>query len=185
MSCHDDGFTVFVEGIEQMHDLIRIFAVEVSCWLISDYDMRMVYQCTSYTGTLYLTSRECLDELPLLLEESDLREDFRDTLGDRLIIISADFHREGDIFLHGLAGEELEVLKYDSHRSPVLQEFSLRELRDIATSVIIDLSLLGSYCTDHRSDDARLPTSRCTDEEYEFSTLDLEVDIPEYTTFAI
>ena len=121
----------------------------------------------------------------MLLEESDLREDFWDTLGDRLIVISADFHREGDIFSHCLASEELEVLEDDPHSSAVLQEFSLRELRDITTSVIIDLSLLGSYRTDHRSDNTRLPTPRCTDEEYEFSTLDLEVDISQDTAFAV
>lgn len=177
VSCHDDSLSIFVERIEQMHDLVRVLAVEIPCGLIPDDDMRMMDEGSCYTGTLYLSSGECLDELPLFLEESDLREDLGDTLGNRLSVIATDFHCEGDIFSHCLASEELEVLEYDSHSSAILEEFSLRELRDIASSIIIDLSLLGSYRTDHRSDDTRLPASRCTDEEYEFSRLDREVDI--------
>lgn len=121
----------------------------------------------------------------MLLEESDFCEDFRYSLSDSGTIIATDFHRKGYIFLHGLAGEELEILEYDTHTSSILEEFSLRELGDITSSIVIDLSLLRAYSTDHRSDDARLPTSRCSYEEDEFPTLDLDVDITEDTAFAV
>jgi hypothetical protein len=56
VSCHDDCLAVFVESIEQMHDLVRVLAVEITRRLISDDDMRMVDQCTSDTSTLDLSS---------------------------------------------------------------------------------------------------------------------------------
>lgn len=113
----------------------------------------------------------------MLLEESDFGEDLWYAFCYGLTIISADFHGEGNIFSHGFASEEFEVLEYDTHSPAVLEEFTTRELGDITSSIIIYLSLLGSDRADHRPDHTRLATSRCTDQEDELTTLNLEIYI--------
>ena len=60
-----------------------------------------------------------LYKLIFFCQKSYLRENFRDTFMDGMIIISTDFHSKCNIFFYCFSGEEFEVLEDHSDFSPI------------------------------------------------------------------
>ena len=54
---HNDGPTFVVKFLHDVHDLIAAFQVEVSSWLICNYDLGVVGQRPGYSYPLFLASR--------------------------------------------------------------------------------------------------------------------------------
>lgn len=168
-----------------MHDFVSIFPIEIPSGFISYDDTRMVYECTSNTGSLYFSPWECLDKFILLLEETYFWEYFWNSLRDDISCISTDFHGKCYIFTNCFARKELKILKNNSHTSTIFEEFFRGEFCDISSCIILDGSFFWLDSTDHRPYNTCFSTSRCTDKEYEFSWSDLDIYIPEDTAFPI
>lgn len=76
----DDGFSLFIQSGQELHDLDSGLAIEGSCRLVGEYDGWIGDECSGYGYALLLSSGHLVRKIIDLLSQADLGERFYCTL---------------------------------------------------------------------------------------------------------
>jgi hypothetical protein len=104
---------LIVDVTQQAQEFGCEIGIEVASGFVGEYQSRLIGECASNRDSLLLTSRECIRECPLPVLKAETPEYFDGVAMGLARGDSVDAENKGDVFEHGLASQELEVLKDD------------------------------------------------------------------------
>ena len=99
-------------GLDDIHDLERVFAVEVSSWFVCDDDLRILDNGTRNADSLTLAAREHVSVTVTVPVHADFLENVIDFLFDFFLVLDANHaQRDGDIVKDGHIVNQIVVLE--------------------------------------------------------------------------
>ena len=124
---HDDGGAFLVEVGEQVHHLLAVLGIQVTCGFVSKDEFRVGDNGAGDSHTLLLTARELLREVLGTVLDGHARHDGVDAL---LALGGGDVHvaqRQFDVLKHIQFVDEVEALDHEA--DVALAELGAGELR--------------------------------------------------------
>src|SRR3989344_1888109 len=137
VSCEHHGRAHFIDLLQKMEDSVGVQRVQVACRLIGHHYVRPVHHRAGYGHTLFLSSRQLMYKALPFSGDTDEVKNFHNQIVYFVFRLAADLKREGDVFVHILGVQKLEVL--ENHAD------AATELREISAGNFVDVILRESY----------------------------------------
>src|SRR5882724_8377718 len=108
---HDDGSTLLVQIRQQLHDLVPVRGVVVTCRLIRQDQLRIIHYCPCYGHALLLTTGELLGVVVAAVHDLHLvQDDLHALLAFRSFDAQVD-QRKLDVLEYGELIDQVEALE--------------------------------------------------------------------------
>ena len=131
VSRDDDGRAELVYFLQYFHHLIGIDGVEVPCRLIGDDEVRLIDNRAADADALFLAARELVGEMSGLIGEIYQFKDVGHVARNLVVGAAHGLHREGDVLIGGLIGDETEVLEDHTDSATIMIECRVRQVVDV------------------------------------------------------
>ena len=165
-----------VDAVEQLHDAERRVGVEVPGRLVGQQDQRPVHEGTSDRHPLLLAAGQLVRVALELLGQADELEDGRHLGPDDVLGPADHLEGEGDVLVHRLVREQLEVLEDAADVAAQVRHLPARQLGDVLAGDP-DPALLGHLLLVHQPEHRGLARPRGADEEDELALLDVDLGV--------
>lgn len=142
MGADNDGGALSVYILEDSHDFMGQFDIEIPCWLISQEQFGIVDHSSGDSHPLLLAVRELRRIFPHLVMKVDQPQGIEDSPSDFLARNSQNLEDNGHVIEDLLVEEKTEILEDDSHGLPQLINPMVRNAEDVSV-IDDDLSLSG------------------------------------------
>ncbi len=123
---HHHGGAGSIDAVEQLHDVDRRRRVEVPGGLVGQQDQRPVHERARDRHALLLAARQLVRVVLHLVLQPDQLDDLRHARLDDVLRLPDHVERERHVLVHGLVGEQLEVLEDRPHVAAQVREPSRR-----------------------------------------------------------
>jgi hypothetical protein len=127
----DDGGAELVDLLQDLDDLEGVDRVEVAGRLVGDDELGLIDDRAADGDALLLAARELVGEMLRLVGEIHELEDIGHVARDLGVGAAGRLHREGDVLVRGLVGDEAEVLEDHADLAAVVVERGGGQIVDI------------------------------------------------------
>ena len=111
MGRHDDGRARAVDSVKETHDAQRRLRVKVAGGLVREQQLGAVHHGARDSDTLLLTTGQLVRQARFLAGQAHQLEGVRDGRLDRMARLADNLHGQSDVLVHGLGGQQSEVLE--------------------------------------------------------------------------
>ena len=119
----EHGRAIFINLLEQTHDIPAVLRVEVASGLISDKNLGLAHDGTGNRHPLALTTTELVRELLLFAPEANEVDHLRYCVLDLTVTHTCNLQRKSDVLKDGALRQQLKILKH--HTNLAAQQWNM------------------------------------------------------------
>src|SRR3989338_6801034 len=160
----DDRSSEFVYFLQKFYDFKRVYRVKIARCLVSENNIRPVYQGARNRNALLFSSGELVREVVAFVRKPHKFKDLRHVFLDFSVSPACGLHDERDIFIRGFCREEFVVLEYRSDSPAHLVHLSDADISDF-DSVEKNFSVGRRFFTNQKFQKSRFSRARRAHDE--------------------